>query len=164
MPITIKRPKLKEREASFCKCTVICMIVSLCFTASLFLCMNTIVDTGSRVLTTVVFGLFAAFLATCGLCLYKGAMAYRYEDSMSALGKSIIYVGEIIICLMNLRFGLSLLLAAYGLDDAAERIVGSAGTQEFIRGQYVPWVCILSGLMLAVMVGVFGAWKLIRNK
>lgn len=164
MPITIKRPKLKPREASFCKCTVFCMIVSLCFTASLFLCMNTIVETGSKLLTTVVFALFVLYLASCCVCIYKGAMAYRFEDSMSALGKSIIYVSEVVVCLVNLRFGLSLLFSAYGLEDTAKQVIGSAGMQEFIKAQYVPWICILSGLMIAVAIGVFGAWKLIRNK
>ena len=163
MPITIKRPKLKPKEIGFCKSTIFCMAVSLCLTVSLFLCMNTIVETGSRLLTTAVFGLFVLYLVSCCVCIFKGSAAYRFEDSMSALGKCVIYAAEVIVCLMNLRFGLSLLLSAYGLDSAAERVIGSAGTQEFIEAQYVPWICLLSGLMLAVMVGVFGAWKLIRN-
>lgn len=164
MPITIKKPKMKPREASLCRSSIFCMGAALCLTVSLFLCMNRIVDTGSRLLTTAVFGLFILYLASCCLCVYKGAAAYKYEDSMSALGKCIIYIAEVVVCLMNLRFGLSLLLSAYGFDDAVSRIIGSAGQQEFVRAQYIPWMSLLSGCMLAVLVGVFGVMKLIKNK
>ena len=93
-----------------------------------------------------------------------GADTYRKEDSMSALGKCIIYIINVIVCLMNLRFALMLILAAYGADDAVTRLVGSQGQQEFIKAQYVPWFSLLTGAMIDLMVSVLSSWKLIRNK
>ena len=164
MPITIKRPSLKPREISFCKSTTVCMFISVCFAAALFLCMNRIVDTEDKLLTVIVFSLFAVYMVCCIFCTVKGASAYKYEDSMSALGKSIVYAANVIFCLMNLRFALALLLSAFGAADAVDKIVGSDGKQAFIIAQYIPWMCLLSGMLLDVFLGIFGTFKLLKNK
>ena len=164
MPITIKNPKLGEHVKRMCKWSIVCSIISACFTAVLFLCMNRIVETGSKVLTTAVFAVFMIYLASCCVCAAMGVSAYKHEDSLGSLGKSLVYIANIVICLMNLRFGLSLLLAAYGADDAVSRIIGSQGQEAFTRAQYVPWLALLSGMMVNLMVSVFSTMKLVKDK
>ncbi|MBQ8965311.1 hypothetical protein [Ruminococcus sp.] len=164
MPIKIKRPELKTREKRFCISSLVCAGVSVGFTASLFLCMEKIVTKANKPLTTIEFTLFMVYFASCLVCLFLGAMAYKYEDSMGALGKCAVYVINSVFCLMNMRFALSLIAAAYGADSTAEKIIGSQGTAEFIKAQYIPWICLVGGTMLNVMAGVFSALKLMKNK
>ena len=161
MPVRIKRPELKPREKSFCVSTLVCTVISFLFTAELFTMMNKIVDTGSRVMTCAVFAGYLLFLAMCVICLCKGISAYKFEDSLSALGKSIIYAALVLICVINLRFALSLLFAAFGKNNITSKIVGE-DQKAFIQTQYVPWVAMLGGLLLSDVIGVFGAWKLLK--
>ena len=163
MPIRIKKPRLKPIEKSFCITNIVCACIAMCFSVALFTCMNKIVDTQSVPLTLVVFILYILFFACCVVCIIKGAAAYRREDSMPALGKTIIYAAEIIICLMNLRFAIALLLAALGMDSAVTKITGE-DHNEFIKGQYIPWLSMLVGLMLTLMISVFSTWKLLKDR
>ncbi|HCJ40250.1 hypothetical protein [uncultured Ruminococcus sp.] len=164
MPITIKKPKLRPLEERFCKSTIACAVMAVSMLVMLFAFMNKIVETGSKALTTAVFSVFIIYFLSCAICAVMGADTYRKEDSMSALGKCIIYIINVIVCLMNLRFALMLILAAYGADDAVTRLVGQQGQQEFIKAQYVPWFSLLTGAMIDLMVSVLSSWKLIRNK
>ncbi|MBP5267224.1 MAG: hypothetical protein J6Z29_01395 [Ruminococcus sp.] len=163
MPVRIKRPELKPREKSFCVSTLVCMVVSFLFTVELFTMLNRIVDTGSKVMTCGVFAGYLLFFAMCIVCLCKGAMAYKYEDSMSALGKSLIYSVLAVICLINLRFALSILFSAFGADKITEKIIGT-DQKSFVQAQYTPWMAMLAGLLLADVIGIFSTLKLVKNQ
>jgi hypothetical protein len=159
MPVRIKRPELKPREKSFCVSTLVCMVVSFLFTLELFTMMNKVVDTGSKVMTCSIFAGYLLFFAMCIVCLCKGASAYKYEDSMSALGKSILYAVLAVICLINLRFALSLIFSAFGANEITDKIIGT-DHNSFVRAQYTPWKAMLAGLLLADVMGIFGTLKL----
>ncbi|MBE6872936.1 MAG: hypothetical protein E7493_03380 [Ruminococcus albus] len=164
MPITIKKPKLKPLEERFCRSTIVCAVIAVGFVAMLFMFMNRIIETGNKFLTTAVFSAFILYFLSCVICAVMGAEAYRKEDSMSALGKCIIYIVNIIICLMNLRFALMLILAAFGQEDTVTRLIGSQGQEAFVKAQYVPWFSLLVGAMADLMICVFSSLKLIKNK
>lgn len=161
MPIKIKRPELKPREKSFCVSTLVCTVISVLFTVELFTMMRRILETESKVMTCAVFAGYLLFFTMCIVCLCKGASAYKYEDSMGALGKSLIYSVLIVICLINLRFALAMVFYVFGKGNIADKIMDK-DHQTFITEQFVPWMSMFIGLLLADVMGIYSAWKLIK--
>ena len=136
MPVRIKHPEMKPREKSFCVSTLICTVISFLFTVEILTMLRSIVTNGSKVMTCAVVAGYLLFTVICGICLYKGFAAYKYEDSMSALGKGIIYFFEVIVCLINLRFALSLVFSVFGKNEITEKIVGTDQKHSYRRRSY----------------------------
>lgn len=164
MPIKIKKPELMPGEKIFLVSSAVTTLVSAGFAVSLFALMDKIVAENSKGTTTLVFSLLCAYLVTCGISIALGIRAYSKEDCIAALGKSIVYSGTVIACLLNFRYGLLLMFTAYGNEEATEKLIGSQGLRALIDAQYIPWFCILMSIIATVTIGIFSIVKLIRKK
>ena len=51
----------------------------------------------------------------------------------------------------------------FGKSDITDKITGT-DHQTFIKDQFTPWMAMLTGLMLADVMGIFSTWKLLKNQ
>lgn len=164
MPIKIKKPEVKSGEIKYRKSTVGTMIMTVIFAAALILLMRTIVNSANKAAAVGLIGAYVLYFAACIVSLVLGVNAYRKEDNFPVLCQSVFYLASSIFCIMNLRFSLMLIFSAFELENAAKALAGSQSYTEFISTQYSNWVCIIIGLVLTLIIGIFGIVKLVSSR
>jgi hypothetical protein len=164
MPIQIKKPAFGKYDKKYRKSCVISMFTAILFVALLIILMGKITSDASKVASAVLFGAYLLFFASGFYSIFCGVRAYNKEDNVTDLFQCIFFLAAVVFCFMNLRMAVVLISTAFGFENLADTLKGSSLTySEFVATQYDNWVCMIIGCVLSVVMGIFGAVKLISR-
>lgn len=164
MPITIKKPEFKPLDKKYRKWTVATGVFSFALTVILFVFLKKTNNELGKTVCVTIFSAYALFFLSGMVTLKKAIDTYRYENNMPALFQSLLYAAIVVFCLLNLRSAAVLLLEGLGREETAKKMIGSQDYKEYILAQYSSWMCMLSGMTLAMILGVLGGYKLTTHR
>ena len=164
MPVRIKRPEVKKSDIAFRKWALAAFLSAAVFGTVFAALINTILDAGKAVPTTILFCAYVIYLVMTALAAWKGISAYAREDVGAALFQGLLLCFSAICALVNMRLAIVMLLEAYGKSESAEKLMGEQSTSEFIASQRTPWIMLAIGMALGIAVGVLAIVKLASSK
>lgn len=163
MPKQIKKEIIKPYDKKYRISAVAGMGITTIFTVAVIVLMKKLVETEGKLPAVLLFCAYVLYIISCSVSLFFGIKAYLKEDNTADLFQSFFEIYALIACTMNMRFMFILLFSAFKLN-AADSLLGSQTQSEFIKTQYVCWVCMAAAAAVTFILGILAVIKLAKNK
>lgn len=163
MPKQIKKEVIPASEKVNRIFAVISMAAALLLAGLLIFLLPQLLEDESPVKACVVSGGFFLFMLSCILHCVTGFVSYAKVQDFTGLFHGIISLMCTVVCLLNLRFVLVLLLSGLNMDNAAQKLVGDHTMTEFVNAQTSDWTGLVFAMCAMLIIGIFGIVRLAKK-